>query len=203
MPRLDITLFTDALLPLVSDFDCGPLTYQQEVADWIRGQGVGTVLDAIHSRRRPTLVWLYSTPQDGIVGYGSLCRSAWSTTPNGPRDRPISLIPNVGLRTRFQRYPPDAERDDRYSSQMMRHLIHEARQYPPEDRLPLLGLFVHPDNIAGRKLYERMGFRDFPQTYSDEGVIYQGMLLRLALTEATDGERAEEEAVSEQQNDPL
>src|SRR5689334_18143470 len=125
MPRLDITVLTDALLPLVTDFDCGPEDYQQEVAEWIQGQLPGTVLDAMHDRHRPTQVWLYSTQQEGIVGYGSLCRSAWKSQPNGPRDMPISLIPNVGLRKQFHGWPKGAPQEDRYSSQIIRHLEHE------------------------------------------------------------------------------
>ena len=184
MPRLDVTEFTEALLPLVADFDCGTLDYQQEVAEWIRGQAPGTVLDSIRKRSTPTLVWLYSTPQDGIVGFGSLCASNWDSVPDGKRDMPIVLIPNIGLKPRFQRYPPDAEREDRYSTQIMEHLKREARvfQLQHPHLLPLLGLFVHPDNEAAKRLYRRVGFVDYPQTYTDDaaGVTYQGMILALA-----------------------
>ncbi|SRR5258706_999544 len=185
MPRLDITPFTDELLPLVSDFDCGSEDYQEEVAEWIRGQRPGTVLDAIHSRRRPARVWLYSTPVDGIVGYGSLGPSNWTSRRGGPRDMPIVVIPNAGLKRQFQRYPPDAAREERYSTQIMEHLKYEARNFPRQ--LPLLGLFVHPNNEAARILYARVGFTDYDQTYYDEekDVTYQGMILKLAQPEVS------------------
>jgi len=185
MPRLEITLFTDELLPLLSDFECGPEDYQEEVAEWIRGQRPRTVLDAIHSRSKPTHVWLYSTLVDGVVGYGSLCASNWSSVPGGRRDMPIVLIPNAALKTRFQHYPPGAAPEDRYSTQIMEHLKYEARNFPRQ--LPLLGLFVHPNNVAARKLYLRVGFTDYDQTYYDEekDVTYQGMILKLAQPEAS------------------
>ncbi len=186
MPRLNITPFAEALLPLVSNFECGPHKYEREVAEWIRGEQPRTVLDAIRSRSRPTLVWLYSTA-DAVVGYGSLCRSAWSSIPGGRRDMPIMLIPNLGIHVDFQGCPKDAAPDDRYSSQIIEHLIHEARRFPFGGCLPLLGLFLHPDNTRARRCYERKGFRDFPQTSTDEdGDVYQGMILKLAPADADD-----------------
>jgi GNAT superfamily N-acetyltransferase len=190
MPKLVVTAFTEELLPVVQDFDCGSLPYEQEVAEWIKGSQPGTVLQAM---RKGTHVWLYSTPDDGIVGYGSLCRSNWSSVPNGRRDMPISLIPSVGVKTQFRGYPPGAEKDARYSRQIIRHLMYEARQYPIEDRLPLLGLFVHPDNGLAHNFYEKLGFADYPQFFTDRetGDRYQGMLLKLSQTEeiSLEGER--------------
>ena len=75
MQRLVKTRFSRDLLPAVSDFDCGDEPFQREVSDWIRDTIPGGVSDAL---QRDTDVWLYSTEEGDLVGFGSLCRSLWS-----------------------------------------------------------------------------------------------------------------------------
>ncbi|OAI45628.1 hypothetical protein AYO44_12625 [Planctomycetaceae bacterium SCGC AG-212-F19] len=96
--------------------------------------------------------------------------------PDDPRV-PISVIPNVAVQAPFQGQPPDPPR---YSKQIMEHLIFEARQHA--SRYPLLGLYVDPRNAPAVKVYEREGFEEFSQTYTDpvDGILYKSMLLKLA-----------------------
>jgi ribosomal protein S18 acetylase RimI-like enzyme len=58
----------------------------------------------------------------------------------------------------------------------MRHLLKEAEAWPGEP--PALGLFVHPDNHAAVKLYERFGFQLFFHTFTDRatGVVYRSFI---------------------------
>lgn len=59
------------------------------------------------------------------------------------------------------------------------HLILEATRHV--ERNPLLGLFVHPQNVRAKKVYGRAGFAPFSKTYPDPdtGVVYESMLLNL------------------------
>jgi ribosomal protein S18 acetylase RimI-like enzyme len=43
--------------------------------------------------------------------------------------------------------------------------LDEAQAWP--GRLPAVGLFVHADNHAAIRLYERFAFRPFSHTYTD------------------------------------
>jgi len=61
----------------------------------------------------------------------------------------------------------------------MRHLLAEAEAWPGSS--PALGLFVHPDNHAAIKLYERFGFQPFSHTFTDQatGVTYRSFVRAL------------------------
>jgi ribosomal protein S18 acetylase RimI-like enzyme len=71
---------------------------------------------------------------------------------------------------------PDGPPEERYSSQIMRHLLQEAGAWPGQP--PALGLFVHPDNHAAVKLYERFGFQPFHHTFTDQatGAVYRSFV---------------------------
>ena len=165
--------FSKKLLTHVKDFDFGDEPYQQELGYWLRAESLSAI-------QFGTQVWLYANRDNEIVGYGSLGLDDW----NPPEGTGIDLlvIPAVALRKEYWGHPPEAEREDRYSSKILRHLIERAEAMPR--KLPLLGLFVHPDNAAAIKLYERHGFRPFNHKYRDEasGVEYRTYLRKLKTT---------------------
>ena len=94
----------------------------------------------------------------------------------------LLLIPAVALRREFQGEPKDVGRDERYSSQVMRHLLQEASAWPGSP--PAVGLYVAPANTAAIRLYERFGFQLFHNTYIDKdtGAEYRGYVRRLPAT---------------------
>ncbi|MGH7169431.1 MAG: GNAT family N-acetyltransferase [Gemmataceae bacterium] len=179
--------FDAELLPLVSDFNCAEAEpakfWEEEINDWIR-MDAATGDGALFWMRKGTQVWLYANEKDEIVGYGSLCESRWpdpAIVEKVPKIKrvPISLIPAVGLDRRFRGGPEGAEREERYSTKILRHLIHEARRHA--NRQPFLGLYVHPQNDRAIRLYRREHFEDFSQKYwhAKAGVEYTSMILKL------------------------
>ncbi|MBI1913360.1 MAG: GNAT family N-acetyltransferase [Planctomycetes bacterium] len=156
---LDVSAFTPDLLLEVQDFDYGEEPYQKELAEWMRNE-------AVPALKRGSKVWLYINQATEIVGYSSLGVTRWRYPGPTSRKTELVIVPAVALRKAFWG-KPDGPADERYSSQIMRHLLDEARDWSGE--LPALGLFVHPDNLAATKLYERFGFRPFFHTYTDPG----------------------------------
>lgn len=181
--------FDEGLLDLVAGFDCAlgaaAEFWEQEVNEWIRteeSKGDG----ALYWMGKGTKVWLYANADDEVIGYGSLCQSKWpDPSAEGwhkklPR-KPISLIPAVGIDQRFQGGPRGADKDERYSTKIIRHLIHQAAACA--DRMPFLGLYVHPDNARAIKFYSSLGFRwlDGQVTKNPAaGVDYRAMVLKIA-----------------------
>lgn len=165
--------FTAEHLGLVQGFDCGDEPWQTEVSGWIQGP----VLEDM--KRWETEVWLYLTSDGEIVGYGSLGRTRWQWPAETDRRQFISIIPNVGIRRVFWGKPL-GDRDQRYSSLIVDDLIAEAQERQ-SDRLPLLGLFVHPLNEQAKRLYRRKGFRAFSkrQWVEETQAWYESMLLTL------------------------
>jgi hypothetical protein len=163
--------FTPDMLDQVRDFDYGSEPYQKELADWMRN-------DALQAMARGTKVWLYVNQTPEIVGYSSLGVTRWPFPDPASPKTALVIIPAVALRQRFWG-KPEGPPEDRYSAQIMRHLLDEARAWP--GRLPAMGLYVHPDNHAAIKLYERFQFVRFSQTYTDRAtnVTYLGYLRRL------------------------
>jgi ribosomal protein S18 acetylase RimI-like enzyme len=94
------------------------------------------------------------------------------------------LIPAVAIQKQFWG-KPDGPREGRYSSQILDHLITEAARLPID--VPVLGLFVHPQNQRAIKVYERAGFQQFTQTYTDKttGIVYRSMIRPLVLSKPT------------------
>jgi ribosomal protein S18 acetylase RimI-like enzyme len=164
--------FAPELLDEVRDFDCGEEPYQKELAEWL-------LQDATLALARGTKVWLYANQGNEVVGYGSLGLTRWKYPDADSPKTALVIIPAVAVRRAFWGKPEGAA-EDRYSSQILRHLLTEALAWPGS--LPALGLFVHPDNHAAIKLYERFGFRPFHHTYTDSTsqVTYRSMIRPLA-----------------------
>jgi len=166
--QLRFVVFTPDLLDEVRDFEYGDEPYQKELADWMRN-------DAVAALQRGTKVWLYVNQAGDIVGYGSLGITRWKNPDPSSRKVEVVIVPAVALRKEFWG-KPQGPSEERYSSQIMVHLLDEARDWPGEP--PAVGLFVHPNNQAAIKLYERFGFRAFSHTYTDNatGVVYRSFI---------------------------
>ena len=155
--------FTAALLPLVQTFFCGDQPWEQEVSAWIRNDGPDGVLADMHERG--TDVWLYATDIGEVVGFGSLGLSVWNYPKPSSARVMLNLIPYLGIQRRFQGKPADVPRSERFSAQILDHLIFEASSHL--ERAPILALKVHRGNIRAIRVYEAAGFRHFPERRSD------------------------------------
>jgi GNAT superfamily N-acetyltransferase len=160
--------FTADMLDAVGGFTYGAEPYQQELAHWLLEDSVPAILHG-------TKVWLYRNRAGDFVGYGSLGLTRWKYP--GPASPKTALVIVLAVAIREQFWgKPDGPPEDRYSSQVMRHLLKEAEAWPGQP--PAVGLFVHPDNHAAAKLYERFGFQPFFHTYVDRatGVVYRSFI---------------------------
>ncbi len=142
--------FTEANLAEVKDFYCGDQEWESAMADWIRNSAIASMA------KYGSKVWLYYADGNELVGFGSLGESRWGRKAEQFR---LAIIPALAIQFQFRR-KPDADKQNRYSHQIMRDLIERA--------LPLghqmLGLFVHPKNIGAINLY-----RDFNFTLIERG----------------------------------
>lgn len=184
-----------ALRPLLDGFDCRedrarpPTYWETEVNVWLSADPETREGALYRVRRKDCKVWLYFNEDTKLVGYGSLGKSKWpdagikSPIPDLAMV-PISLIPSVGIQTPFQSGPSGAAYGDKYSTQILNHLVKEARKKLGE-RQPYLGLYVHPENHRAIKCYKKYGFLDFPHPYrhQDAGVEYLSMILLLSFWE--------------------
>lgn len=168
--------FTQELLPLVQDFECGDQVYEVEVSDWIKNKGPGCVIDAME--RWGTQVWLYVNEQTELVGFGSLGKTKWYWPAPSDKRVTVNLTPSLGIRSCFKGQPSGPP-EGRYSTPIILDLIAAGRGITGVN--PVLGLFVHPENEAAMRLYKRVGFAHFHQRSKgdDPGVEYIGMILRL------------------------
>ena len=156
-PICAIPLTTPDDLARVRDLDYGLEPCHLDVTQWIREEAANHI-------KQGTRVWMYADGKT-VLGYGSLGVSRWRYPEPGSKKVPVLIIPAVALAREFWKCPKDADRADRYSSQIMRHLLSEAEAWA--NRPEAIGLYIHPANEAAKKLYERFGFRLFHNTYSD------------------------------------
>ncbi len=182
--RLTATRFSKALHEQVRNFECGELLYQKPLALWIKDYS----LTALQNR---TKIWLYTTnDQKGdLVGYGSLGKTPIvlaSEEGIAQEEVKIACIPTLAIQTPFHGKPDDAaSKEDRFSTQIVRHLQSEAREGLKGSSLkPLLLLYVHPDNEADRKVYLRCGFEPFPLTKYDAATGAEGQAMIYDLRKA-------------------
>lgn len=139
------------------DFDCGQEPWARAATEWLLGSDVWESI-----KKRGTRVWLYRTESNVVVGFGSLgvTRRRWPP-PDGSYGN-LLIIPMLGLDYRFHGQPPDPAK--RFSSQIVGHLRYEAKrllaehQDPSRETTPLLVLYVHKDNLAAIRLYQKFGF---------------------------------------------
>lgn len=165
-------VFSPELADSVRDFDCGDEPFQSELADSLRGESH----DAM---RRGVKVWLYVNPAAEVVGFGALGATRWPYPGASDKKVALAVIPAVAIQRRFWGRPEGVEPGARFSSQILRQLIFHAVDWPGKP--PALGLFVHPDNHAARKLYERFQFVPHHRTYTDPatGITYSSYVLAL------------------------
>lgn len=152
--------FTEADQARLVGFSCGIETWARHVVEWIRGSDV---LDSME--RHGTKVWLFKTQGGEIVGFGSvgICRWRWPPPKGG--NTKLVMIPMLGIDERFHGRPEDPAW--RYSTQIMSHLIFEARKLAKSERSELhsiewLVLLVHRENRRAMCFYEKCGFELIP-----------------------------------------
>jgi RimJ/RimL family protein N-acetyltransferase len=159
--------------PLLHDFDCGDEPFEKELARWIRDESLEALGRGAH-------VWLYFTAEKELVGFGSLATTRWHYPESEKKRVTLAIIPAVAMQKKFWG-KPDGPRENRYSSQILDHLIVEAAQMKLD--VPLLALFVHPQNQRAVKVYERAGFSLFSKTYLDKAtnIEYRSMIRLLVM----------------------
>ena len=165
--RLTALPYSPDMVDEVRHFDFGVEPYHQEIADWL----VNGVTEAMSYG---TKVWLYGNPAGEIVGFGSLGETTWRYPNKKSPPIKVAIIPALGLRREFWGCPKDAEPGQRYSSQILDHLIALVPQLP--SRPSALGLFVYPANVSAIRLYERHHFQLFHTQCKrvESGDVYHG-----------------------------
>ncbi len=168
MDRVVAVPFTAEQLERVADFDCGDEDYQRELATWLQ-------VEALAFLERGTQVWLFAAPDGDLVGFGSLGKTRWAYPDPAGKKQFLALIPAVAIR-RVYWGKPAGPTADRYSSQILEFLLARAQELP--DIEPAVGLFVHPENQAAIRLYQRFGFVAYPHQYTEAAtkVVYQAMV---------------------------
>ena len=173
MPTLlKVLELNPSLLHLVRGCDYGSESYHRELATWLE-------TEADEAMTRGTRIWAYATPDGEIAGYSSLGTTLWAYPEPNAKKVQLTVIPAVALRREFWGKPEGADRDSRFSSQIMRHLLTEAANW--KGNIPAVGLYVHPENRAAIHLYERFGFIRFHTKYLDAttGTTYLGYVRAL------------------------
>ncbi len=158
--QLTAVEFQPEMLADIGNFDCGSESYQSELAGWLQNEASAVIV-------KGTKVWLYFNQAGDIVGFGSLGPTNWRYPEPTSKRTAVVLIPAVAIRREFWGKPENVELEERYSSQILRQLVDEAGAWPGNP--PAVGLYVHPENQAAIKLYERFHFHQFHQAYTDPG----------------------------------
>jgi GNAT superfamily N-acetyltransferase len=171
-------VFTEQLLDAVLEFDCGDEPWEQPLAHWIKAPAnvKNGALFEMRKRKGKLEVWLHVNGANEVVGYSSLGQSNWEwPTKDDPRV-PINVVPNVAIQKRFWGHPINDP--PRYSTQILEHLIFEARRH--SERHPLLGLFVDPRNSRAINAYKKAGFEEYFRAFLEDEIEYKSMLLKLS-----------------------
>jgi ribosomal protein S18 acetylase RimI-like enzyme len=168
--------FSADLLPYVQGYNYGSQPWEQELAQWMREESLSAVANGAK-------VWLYQNQAGDCVGYGSLGERNWSYPTKKSAKVTVLVIPAVAIRADFQGEPRTDRSDDpsvdgRYSSQIMRHLLEVAYQWPRP--IAAIGLFVDPRNVRAVKLYQKYGFTKFDPPFidKDSGIAYDRYAVR-------------------------
>src|SRR5258708_271699 len=110
--------FAPELLAELSGFDCGDEPHQRELARWLLHEST----DALG---RGSKLWLYANGSNDIVGFGSLGETRWKYPDGDSPRRAVVIIPAVAIQRAYWGLPK-GQPENRYSSQIMRHLLAEA-----------------------------------------------------------------------------
>ncbi len=154
--ELSAEFFTEADRGDLIGFSCGESVAGKACTEWIQGS------DVVDSMKRGTVVWIYRNEADEVVGFGSLGPARWRWPPPNGNFTNLAIIPMLGIDERFQGQP--ADKQWRYSHQIMNHLIYEAHELSVHAKKPLewLLLLVLPGNERAIKLYEQFDFELIP-----------------------------------------
>lgn len=112
-----------------------------------------------------TDVWLFYLGEH-IVGFGSLGPTQW----NG---KTIGFIPQLGLCVDFHGQPAEAPRHERFSWQIMGHIVATAQA----KHYPAIALSVDCENQKAKRFYENIGFADRGRPQQRYGRQFQKMAL--------------------------
>lgn len=123
-------------------FPCGDSVWAVAAANWITQDSASISMD------KGTRIWLYH--DEILVGYGSLGFTRWKEVPR----KKLALIPSLAILLEFQRKPEGVPKEQRYSRQLINHLIKEAVKSDAE----YMVLEVHENNEGAIKLYKEVGF---------------------------------------------
>jgi len=100
-------------------------------------------------------VWLYANEAAELVGFGTYGTTSRWIWPEDQRNQRVIAhhIPMLGIDRRFRSCPAGLK-NERYSAQIVDDLIEVSRSETAPDIVPILTLFVHPENIGAIRLYE-------------------------------------------------
>lgn len=165
-------------LAKIHRFNCGNEPWEQWINGWITNASDDGVDNAL---TRGTDVWLFWNESNEFVGFGSLCSSTWPWPGESDPEKRINLIPALGVDMHFQGKPEGSPRKERYSWQILGHLIDQVRNPPrrKRKRIPVLGLYVDLDNGKAINFYRQAGFQDVYRAQDFDGKPHQGMALNL------------------------
>lgn len=160
--------FNKELLGKITGFSCGSEAYERELRDWLFNEAEVAVTHG-------TKVWLYFNRAGEFVGYSSLSMNQWKYPDPKSSKISVAVIPNVAIDERFFGKPPGPP-EERYSAQIMEHLVDEATALPGQP--VVIGLFVHQENKRAIRFYEKYGFTIFWRTYQDPATktVYHSMI---------------------------
>jgi GNAT superfamily N-acetyltransferase len=182
-PELHRKPFTEADTEHVQGFRCGDASYEKEVAGWLKNTEGDCAITSIAHPTRPSRVWLYTTPEGTLVGFGALGQSDWRWKGKSDPKVPVTLIIWVGLCVEFQGKPEGVPREQKYSTIILNDLIGEAEK--DQASRPVIGLLVHKDNVRAIKLYERFGFAQGFEPYIDKTTGSEYIRMAVVLDETT------------------
>lgn len=151
----------DMALEEVQSFNCGSKDHERPLADWIKSESAAQIAGGCK-------VWLYRLETDTgpLVGYGSLSTGKIETTEADGGKKIVKMyeIRMLALRSDYWGKPKGvADREEKFSRQIVRHLQREAAQAQRlGQRERLLTLYVHPDASEAQELYLACGFQFAP-----------------------------------------
>ncbi len=167
--KLKILKFTAKMLddPRLQGFYCGKNPCQEFMAQWIRDR------DEVIQALRGWKIFIYESTDGKLVGYGSLNKTSMILPTEygyGTEQEKVIAIPTLAVDKNFWG-EPKGESEEKYSHQIMRHLIEGAKSWRQNstkgDIQPCLALAVHPLNRRARKYYLDSGFKELPPNPND------------------------------------